>query len=106
MRLMITFTRWLVKFVRILITLKVQVVIVSLLCHVMKLSIPLKNENLLLTSGIRSVQLREGLHLGVIVEESVDLETIGRLEVQTEGDTAAKGPFESAETTGVFTAGC
>lgn len=55
---------------------------------------------------VRSVQLREGLHLGVIVEESVDLETIGRLEVQTEGDTAAKGPFESAETTGVFTAGC
>ena len=51
MRSIITFTRWLVKFVRILVTLKVQVVIVSLLCHVMKLSIPLKNENLLLTSG-------------------------------------------------------
>ena len=43
----------------------------------------------------------------MIVEESVlDSETVGKLGVQTEGDTAAKGPFESAETTGVFTAGC
>ena len=37
----------------------------------------------------------------MIVEESVDSETVGRLGVQTEGDTAAEGPVESAETTGV-----
>ena len=42
----------------------------------------------------------------MIVEESVDSEMVGRSGVQTEGDTVAKGPFESAETTGVFTAGC